>query len=279
MSTTKKLVPSFLVFVFLFAITGCNTIPEDAPSIFFEVQDEMVQIEKYNMEARLPQTTELMKDKFEHAVALLNDAPKLELPYSREYLESKALEEVEDVRKLLNEARLSIYFMHQWDEDISKFTDPRVQNVRIKSLEQKIETLRNQIAVQADTISKFKNVPTVKKILSSYDIPVAFFETNQVKLNLQARKNITSLANTLKKNPSLSLKLMGDSDPRGPKYINNKLALKRAAAVKKVLLQQGIAPEQISIETRVIPSIAGDDKLSDNELLLKRKVVARFQVK
>lgn len=286
MKTSTNLLKSMLILGILLTVANCSSIPDDSPSIFFEVENSLQAIDEKQMQNALPKTLKLAQDQFERVVILLNDAQKLQLTYGQSLLQKRALSEVKEVQDILSKAQVTNQLVQLWDDDISKFRDPTTLNEQVTSLENTIKKMRTEIAelnedLQAKNqlIAKMQDSPPVKNLTDlDYDIPVAFFDTNKISISIQAKKNITSLANTLKKHPALMLRLVGDSDPRGPKFVNRNLALKRAAVVKNALIELGISARRVTIGTRETPKNNDLANLTEADRnLLNRKVFARFQ--
>jgi outer membrane protein OmpA-like peptidoglycan-associated protein len=58
---------------------------------------------------------------------------------------------------------------------------------------------------------------------------------------------LKEVARILKENPNINLRIEGYTDDIGPKAYNQKLALRRAMAVKNFLVKEGINPERIQV--------------------------------
>ncbi len=73
-------------------------------------------------------------------------------------------------------------------------------------------------------------------------LPIIHFEVNSAALSKEAQEKLMILADTLLKYPYLELLIQGHTDATASPDYNLMLSLKRAAAVKKFLVQNGISP-------------------------------------
>jgi outer membrane protein OmpA-like peptidoglycan-associated protein len=108
-----------------------------------------------------------------------------------------------------------------------------------KAYDQKLaeqERMRNQLAGE-------KAKQPVASV--SPDEGVVFFGFDQAMLKPDAKEQISSIADELKKDPSLVAEVNGYTDSIGNKSYNEELSNKRADAVKGELLNQGVKPDQI----------------------------------
>lgn len=113
----------------------------------------------------------------------------------------------------------------------------------------------------------------LEKAFTVKEIKVTFQELNQQMPNIHFDTNKTAIRpdqipalNTnliiLKAHPELQIILRGHADPRGDKFYNMELSLKRAEVVKAYLIKEGIGPQRIKLEAY------GSDRLlekGDNE--------------
>jgi peptidoglycan-associated lipoprotein len=73
---------------------------------------------------------------------------------------------------------------------------------------------------------------------------------------------VTATAHTLSANPRLKLKLEGNTDERGTREYNIGLGERRAQAVRRALMLQGVAESQVSTVSfgAERPAAEGDDE-------------------
>jgi Outer membrane protein and related peptidoglycan-associated (lipo)proteins len=73
------------------------------------------------------------------------------------------------------------------------------------------------------------------------------FDFNKANIKKEYIPLLKEVAKVLKENPNINLRIEGYTDDIGTKAYNQKLALKRAMAVKNFLVKEGIKPERIQI--------------------------------
>jgi len=73
------------------------------------------------------------------------------------------------------------------------------------------------------------------------------FDFNKADIKKEYIPLLKEVAKVLKENPNINLRIEGYTDDIGTKAYNQKLALKRAMAVKDFLVKEGINPERIQI--------------------------------
>jgi len=87
----------------------------------------------------------------------------------------------------------------------------------------------------------------IKKIIKNVKI---YFDYDKANLRDDAIKILKSAVETLKRNPEASILITGNCDIRGSEAYNEKLGRRRGEAVKKFMLDNGIAEERIKIISR-----------------------------
>jgi outer membrane protein OmpA-like peptidoglycan-associated protein len=87
----------------------------------------------------------------------------------------------------------------------------------------------------------------IKKIIKNVKI---YFDYDKANLRDDAIKILKSAVETLKRNPEASILVTGNCDRRGSEAYNEKLGRRRGEAVKKFMLDNGIAEERIKIISR-----------------------------
>jgi outer membrane protein OmpA-like peptidoglycan-associated protein len=73
------------------------------------------------------------------------------------------------------------------------------------------------------------------------------FDFNKADIKKEYIPLLKEVAKVLKENPNINLRIEGYTDDIGTKAYNQKLALKRAMAVKDFLVKEGIKPERIQV--------------------------------
>jgi outer membrane protein OmpA-like peptidoglycan-associated protein len=87
----------------------------------------------------------------------------------------------------------------------------------------------------------------IKKIIKNVKI---YFDYDKASLREDAKKILSSAVGTLQRNPEASILITGNCDRRGSEAYNEKLGRRRGEAVKKFMLDNGIAEEHIKIISR-----------------------------
>jgi outer membrane protein OmpA-like peptidoglycan-associated protein len=87
----------------------------------------------------------------------------------------------------------------------------------------------------------------IKKIIKNVKI---YFDYDKAALRDDARKILTNAIGTLKRNPETSILVTGNCDRRGSEAYNEKLGRRRGEAVKRFMLDNGIAEDRIKIISR-----------------------------
>ena len=94
----------------------------------------------------------------------------------------------------------------------------------------------------------------------------ALFNENSAVLNEQARRDLTSLAQSLQKYPNTNVLIVGHTDSTGTNAENMALSQRRAAAAKNYLVSQGVSPSRIRAEGRgSAEPVAPSDTEADRE--------------
>src|SRR3989338_4316189 len=87
----------------------------------------------------------------------------------------------------------------------------------------------------------------IKKIIKNVKI---YFDYDKASLRDDARKILTNAVGTLKRNAETSILVTGNCDRRGSEAYNEKLGRHRGEAVKRFMLDNGIAEDRIKIISR-----------------------------
>ncbi len=85
-----------------------------------------------------------------------------------------------------------------------------------------------------------------------------FFDWDSYKLSPSTFSVLDAVAQEIAKNPPQQVNIIGHADTSGPKSYNDRLAFKRAGAVRDALIERGISADMIFIESR-----------GENDLLVK----------
>jgi peptidoglycan-associated lipoprotein len=97
-------------------------------------------------------------------------------------------------------------------------------------------------------------VPLSKKVI--------YFDFDKSEIKQEYADIVTAAARNLTSNPNLKLKLEGNTDNRGTREYNIGLGERRAQAVRRALMLQGVAESQLSTTSfgAERPAVEGDDE-------------------
>lgn len=144
------------------------------------------------------------------------------------------------------------------------------------AIEKKDEIVRlnNEIDQAQDSlIASAALTPEAKEIVKRYGTSEmqVFFDNDKSEVSSVYQSEVESAATVLKKNPQLGVVLKGYASPSGsPKY-NYDLSMRRNEAVKRMLIDYGVFPDQIS------SVFYGEDKSSSAKNA--RRVEIKFIIK
>jgi outer membrane protein OmpA-like peptidoglycan-associated protein len=150
-------------------------------------------------------------------------------------------------RAYLSEAREKIYSDVDNDglpcfAEVDIGTDPyrpEYKRVNVKAIEEKL------LAEEYEKLKKkFEDLEPLKMQARIH------FELNKAKIKREYYPYLNLLIRYLKAHPELKIAIIGYTDDLGPKTYNDKLAYKRALAVRNYLINHGIDPKRIFIEGR-----------------------------
>jgi peptidoglycan-associated lipoprotein len=91
---------------------------------------------------------------------------------------------------------------------------------------------------------------------------IIYFDFDKSEIKPEYADIVTTAARNLTGNPSLKLKLEGNTDNRGTREYNIGLGERRAQSVRRALLLQGVAESQLSTTSfgAERPAVEGDDE-------------------
>lgn len=139
-----------------------------------------------------------------------------------------------------------------------KNTLPEISDVSIPAVEKEPSS---EDLIQKDQPSE-ADEPITERVVEEVPVPEMlqfYFVSNDYRLSDDDLDELMVHARYLKSNPELRLKISGHTDKSGSIEYNKELSMKRADYVAKLLVEQGVIPEQISIhgagESEVITSL------------------------
>lgn len=131
-------------------------------------------------------------------------------------------------------------------------------NIAINELRNKNAADQDKIGKLLDEIERLKKalkdceekpvVPIVEKEVEP-NLPAVFYQVNKSIITPAQAQNVAIAATVMKNHPELKLMIKGYASPEGPHDNNNDLSVRRANAVKDMLVKKyGIDPSRITTE-------------------------------
>jgi len=131
----------------------------------------------------------------------------------------------------------------------------------------------------SDTV--IENVGLKKTPPIEIRIPVIFFETNKANLGSEQKDELRStLIPFMKENPTIKIKIKGNTDDIGNDRFNANLSNKRAEAVYRFMQEEGIEKERFELYGlgRSVPMYQPGDKGIDPEFARSRNRRVEFEI-
>jgi len=148
------------------------------------------------------------------------------------------------------------------------------QDVKIKELEKKANAAPAEIDIEALKTSIYNSIlDTLKRnpttILSSGYLQFSiFFDVNKYDVKVDEMRKVASIAEHLKKDKNLKLKIVGNADQTGSIDYNNYLSKKRAENVYNTLINKyGVEKSRLSFEGK-----GKSDPFSKEHISVNRRV-------
>ncbi len=175
-----------------------------------------------------------------------NCAPK-ELAYAEAYYEAISYEISKDKPKdsllqTLYNSYLSSYLMAKDKVELSKK----------ESLECYVGKIQIPSVPEAKEEPVAKAPEAVKEKVEKVEEPLlvrarVHFDFNKAKIKKEYIPLLDEVVRTIKENPKINIRIEGYTDSIGSKAYNEKLALRRAMAVRDYLVKHGIDPQRIEV--------------------------------
>jgi outer membrane protein OmpA-like peptidoglycan-associated protein len=102
------------------------------------------------------------------------------------------------------------------------------------------------LTVRAGESRRYEPRLTPATVGSRLDLPAIIFTQSQAKLLGSSYATLNTLANSMKENPSLEIRLEGHTDNQGPADKNQVLSEQRVTEVKRYLVGRGVAASRIT---------------------------------
>lgn len=140
----------------------------------------------------------------------------------------------------------------------------------------KVEGTVTDMAQSEIIVGELEQIPGVKSVVSTIKLsPLTlenriYFDVNSAKLNPAYQETIVKIEQFLSQYPQKHLKIQGYSDRAGRPKTNQRLALKRAEAVRDALVEEGVDPRRLEVTGNSTPP---PDVESNQPLLLSRCVL------
>ncbi len=103
----------------------------------------------------------------------------------------------------------------------------------------------NELKIPINPVLKPVTNKKVNKDFKNITFPDILFETGSAKIIRSEKKGIEEIADFLLKYPSVYLEIHGHTDNQGTSEFNMQLSKDRAAAAKKLIIAEGVAPGRI----------------------------------
>jgi sortase system peptidoglycan-associated protein len=140
-------------------------------------------------------------------------------------------------------------------------------------MQQNFEQAQERLAVQIASMDNALEQASYKQIVPEIESNIQFKTASYV-LEEHYRSQLDLIAQTLKKNPTLSITLSGFADKRGDSTFNQALSEQRALTVKNYLVDNNVRKEQVITQSfgessLVSAGVHFEDDFFDRRVMLK----------
>ncbi|MEL7023372.1 MAG: OmpA family protein [Pseudomonadota bacterium] len=169
---------------------------------------------------------------------------------------------------------------HQKAETIENLTDVvAVRDARLTDVESQLIVEQEQAErLRAELVEIDES--GVRALYTAMDTGLSFtvpFRTNEDQPEQELVSQVNSVAATLSNMPSLGVQIDGFADARGGVEYNSDLSLRRATAVRDLLIASGVDAQRIqTFGHGALTSFDGSDPIDLDELALQRRVIVTF---
>lgn len=112
----------------------------------------------------------------------------------------------------------------------------------------RIENLQKEVRDLQDALNECNAKPAVEQIVEP-SLPAVFYQCNKSVITPAQAQNVQIAADVLKNHPTYRIQIKGYASPEGPSDNNTSLGIRRADAVKDMLIKKyGIAADRIDAE-------------------------------
>lgn len=113
---------------------------------------------------------------------------------------------------------------------------------------QTIENLQKEVQDLQDALNECNAKPTAPPVLEP-QLPAIFYQVNKAEISAAQMQNVQIAADVLKNHPTYRVRVKGYASPDGPHDNNKSLGIRRADAVKNMLVNKfGISADRVDAE-------------------------------
>lgn len=146
-------------------------------------------------------------------------------------------------------------WIEQQEETWQQGAAPGCKNEFLKAITE-VETNLKPPAAAPEVAEQLNyGVDASKPMAAENAMYLVFFDWDKANLGSGALSVLDAVAAEVSKNPPASINVVGHTDTSGPKDYNQRLAFKRANAVRDALVKHGIAADMIKVDAK------GEDEL------------------
>ncbi|KAB2957615.1 MAG: OmpA family protein, partial [Thermoanaerobaculia bacterium] len=103
---------------------------------------------------------------------------------------------------------------------------------------------------------------------------ICLFDSGSARVDNRCRAVLDEVALRLKEDPAATARIIGHADGQGSPAVNDRLAMQRAEAARKVLVERhGIDPSRVSVESRGSTEAAADNATAEGRTTNRRAVI------
>lgn len=166
---------------------------------------------------------------------------------------------------------------HQKGESIERLTDVVAErDAEVVRLESDLGEQQTTTTALRESLAEIDR-SGVRALYNAMDTGISFavpFRTDQDVPELDLVAQVNAVAATLADMPQLGVQIDGFADARGAVDYNSDLSLRRATAIRELLIETGVDPERI--QTFGHGALSHYDTTDPDALALQRRVVVTF---
>lgn len=221
----------------LFSLSACSTLPKGAPEEYHAAQAALNQADEKDVEDVFPQTLARAEAELDEALGIFAKTRARGVsPEGREELLESGKQKASNALSLAEKAIELDSQVKSWDERIERKAEE-------EEFARDLRALRERLTV----LNQMNSGRLVSEHVKG---PLVFFEKGDSSVSSRFEYNLAGLAEALRENPTMQVTLIGHTDSSGNSDSNVRLSEERATNVAKVLLNMGVADEQIMIDAQ-----------------------------